>query len=144
MSKETKTVSAEITELSALLENRIAIDDEGVLTVEAGAFDDNTPAEIKEHVVPVQEHIAKFNTALLHAASGKALPVMKEKGIKRVSGSVAVGKETTSVNITAPTGRKADGSMKDPVVTVISRRVEHADHATVRQAIYDQYRALAD
>lgn len=143
--KETKaTISKEVLDLSKELESKISIDDEGVIAIAESAFNDSLPSNLREHVEPIQRHIALFNTSLLDATGKKALPVMKEKGLKRVSGSTNVGLDTTSVNITAPTGRKADGSMKDPVVTVISRRAEHADHGSVRTAIYDAYRSLND
>lgn len=143
--KETKaTISKEVLDLSKELESKISIDDEGVIAIAESAFNDSLPSNLREHVEPIQRHIALFNTSLLDATGKKALPVMKEKGLKRVSGSTNVGLDTTSVNITAPTGRKADGSMKDPVVTVISRRAEHADHGSVRQGIYDAYRSLND
>lgn len=143
--KEIKAViSEEITKLSKSLEDQISIDDEGVIAIGENAFNDSLPENLREHLEPIQRHTALFNTALLDATGRKALPVMKEKGLKRVSGSTRVGLDTTSVNITAPSGRKADGSMKDPVVTVISRRVEHADHGAVRQSIYDSYRSLND
>lgn len=144
MTKEVKSIGADITTLSTKLADKITIDDEGLLTETEVLFDATHSEDDVNTVKRAQQLTSTFNTALLHAASGKALPVMKEKGIKRVSGAFKVGDETTSINITAPTGRKADGSMKDPVVTVISRRVEHADHGAVRQAIYDQYRTLAD
>lgn len=143
--KEIKNViSAEVVTLSKSLEDHISIDDEGVIAISENAFEDSLPSNLREHVEPIQRHTALFNTALLDATGRKALPVMKEKGLKRVSGSTRVGLDTTSVNITAPTGRKADGAMKDPVVTVISRRAEHADHGAVRQVIYDSYRSLND
>jgi hypothetical protein len=143
--KETKSIiSPEVAALSKELESKISIDDEGVVAISETAFNDSLPANLREHVEPIQRHTALFSTSLLDAVGRKALPVMKEKGLKRVSGSTSVGLDTTSVNITSPTGRKADGSMKDPVVTVISRRAEHADHGAVRQSIYDSYRSLND
>ncbi len=142
--KKEVILSPEVVDLSKELESKISIDDEGVIAISETAFNDSLPANLRDHVEPIQKHIALFNTSLLDATGRKALPVMKEKGLKRVSGSTAVGMDTTSINITAPTGRKPDGAMKDPVVTVISRRAEHADHGSVRSNIYDAYRALND
>lgn len=143
--KENKaTISKEVEDRATELLSKISMDDEGSVIYAADTFDSTCDKEVLKHVAPVQKELSLFGTALLHATGKAALPVMKEKGIKRASGSVQVGLDTVSVNITAPTGRKADGSMKDPVVTVISRRAEHADHGTVRQGIYDAYRALND
>lgn len=143
--KEIKpTISPEVEAMSKNLDSQISIDDEGVVSINEDAFMESTPVNLREHVEPLQRHTALFNTSLLHAVGQKAMPVMKEKGLKRVSGSTRVGLDTTSVNITAPTSRKADGSMKDPIVTVIGRRYEHADHGAVRQTVYDAYSALND
>lgn len=139
-----KELSQETIDLANVLIEKISIDDEGVMTVPDSAFEESIEDDLREYVERVDRSRARFNTALTKAAGEKALPVMKEKGLKRVSGSAKVGLGSTSINITAPNGRRADGSMKDPIVTAISRQYEHPDHSRVRSDISAAWKALND
>lgn len=146
MAEETKvaTISPFMQELAGKLSNGIDIDKEGGLSGNADLYIETLAEEHRPHLDAIQEHDANFGPALLLAARDKSLSVMKEHGVKRISGSVQAGRASYAVNITAPTSRRADGSMKDPVVTVIRRQEEHKDYGAIRSSVYDGYRKLAD
>lgn len=137
-------LSPEAKAVSEAVVDKIDFDKEGLINQGENVFEETNTKERVESVIDNQRHVAMFSTGLLHAFATKAIPKMKEEGFNRATGSFKVGLETLTVNITAPSGRKADGTMKDPVVTTISRRAEHEDYGKVRSAVYDAYRALND
>lgn len=141
MSVETKTpaISKDVTELSAKLKEHVVINDQGTLEKNDEIYLSYAPKEVKEGVKAVDDYDSLFATALLHAFGEKAVEHLKEHPEnKRVAGEYGGGTAGRKfvVNYTAPSGKKADGTPKDPSVTVVRRNCEHVDHASVRHGIY--------
>lgn len=150
MTTETKEVLAidnEVLEASNAIQPRLQFNDEGVFEV-TGEQDDLfmnfLDEELRPYVDKLDERKALFRTALTHAVGKTGTPVLKERGLKRVSGTVKMGKDVCGVNITAPSGKRADGTSKDPIVTTVTRVFENENHGRVRSDIYNAWRSLND
>lgn len=138
----TLEITAEIRTLADKLKNGMEISEHGVLSVSSDAFMDNAPKAVKENVAAVQNYESEFATSLMLAGGEKSIDFLKgNKEIKRVAGAVSTGVTQMAFNYTAPTGRKQDGTMKDPSITTVYRRKEHGDHTAVRQALTEKTRA---
>ncbi|UQT03074.1 hypothetical protein TOTORO_02110 [Serratia phage vB_SmaS-Totoro] len=137
----TLVISAEIRSLADKLKENMEISEHGVMTLGENVFLDNAPKEVKAHFAAVQNYESEFATSLMLAGGEQAIDAIKgNKEIKRVAGVVATGNTQMAFNYTAPTGRKQDGSMKDPSITTVYRRKEHEDHTAVRQALTEKTR----
>lgn len=133
-------VSAELQTLSDKILPRLVISEHGVLSETVGdktAFIENAPKKVIEAIKEVQDYESLFASASLHAFGPIAVKHIKDHPEnKRVYGVLQTGETQIALNYTAPSGKKADGTPKDPSVTVAYRRKEHADHTAVRQGIY--------
>lgn len=142
------TVSKETIELQGKLVDLIEITESGGLKENEKlhtAFIDTAPAEVKKAYEAVQNHESHFATALLGAFGEKAVPfIAGHRDINRVHGIVKTGKTELALNYVAPSGKKNDGTPKDPAVSVIYRRQEHADHTAIRHGINAKTRELID
>lgn len=131
-------ISDEIVNLSKAIGDNIVVNDTGAVVQLEGkdVFMDNAPADIKDAIVKVQSYESTFATALLHNVGQKAVAALeKDRGLRRINGVIATGETSLAVNYVPPTGKKADGTMKDPAVAVAYRRKEHTDHVAVRHEI---------
>ncbi len=140
-------ISKEVLDLSAKIGDSIFVSEHGTISQKEGVdcFMDNAPADIKDKIEAVQEYESLFATALLHNAGPKAIDHLKtHRDTKRVWGVIQTGKTGVAVNYTPPTGKKADGTMKDPSVTVAYRRKERDDHVAVRRMIESKTSELSD
>lgn len=135
--KDVMVISTEVTELSDKIKPNIVVDANGAVSEKEGAdiFMANAPAEIKEHITAVQKYESLFATSLLRAVGDLAVDHVREhRDTKRVNGVIKTGESALAVNYVPPTGKKADGTMKDPAVAIAYRRPERADH---RAAIHE-------
>lgn len=140
-------VSAEILDLSKKIGDNLFITEHGTIQQKEGkdVFMENAPKDIRDKIAAVQNYESQFATAALHNIGPKAIEHLKtHRDNKRVWGIVGTGETAVALNYTPPTGKKADGSMKDPSVTVAYRRKEHADHEIVRRGIYAKTSELFD
>lgn len=140
-------ISKEILDLSKKIGKDLFVTDHGVIAQTEGKdiFMENAPAEVKDHIKAVQAYESSFATAALHNIGTKAIEHLKEhRDSKRVWGIIQTGDTGIALNYTPPTGKKADGTMKDPSVTVAYRRKEHADHVAVRREIEAKTHELFD
>lgn len=149
--KEKKEVVAEISkevlDLSGKIGDNLFITEHGTISQKEGidTFMENAPAEIKDSIEAVQRYESLYATAVLHNIGPKAIEHLKEhRDNKRVWGIIRTGETGIAANYTPPTGKKADGTMKDPSVTIAYRRKEHADHELVRREIYSKTKELFD
>lgn len=138
-------ISDPVLKLSDKIAEAMQISDAGVLTVNSAVFLDNAPANVKKHIAEVHEYESLFSTAAMRAFGPTAIDHLKtHRDNKRVYGLIETGAAQIALNYTAPNGKKADGTPKDPSVTVVYRRKEHADHVAVRQEIYAKTLQLFD
>lgn len=143
------TLSGELVALANAAKEKITVDAEGVVSAPEGLFAELLPqidAELPmETVERSQKALSTFGTALFLAVGETAVEHTKANSdIKRVSGVIKAGLDEVAINYNVPSGVKADGTKKDPATSLIHRRFEHAEHAEVRQHIYNRTRSLAD
>lgn len=144
MSSDTKDVKAvavskEVIKLSEKLAKGMKINEQGNLENNEALYLDNAPDDVKAAVAKVDAYDGLFATSALRAFGPMAIEHLKAfPENKRVSGELAGGTKDRKFmfNYTAPSGKKADGTPKDPSVTVVRRLGEHPDHTAVRHEIY--------
>jgi len=139
--KDTKAlvVSKEVVELSEKISKSLKVNDQGIVENDQQLYLDNAPKIVKDSVAAVDAYDAVFAASLLRSFGPKAIEHLKATPEnKRVSGEIYGGAKDRKfmLNYTAPSGKKADGTPKDPSVTVVRRLGEHPDHAAVRHEIY--------
>lgn len=138
-------ISDDITKLAEQVGAELTIDGEGNFTAPDDIFDRLVTDVTPDEVVRVQKALTRFGTASFKAVCEKGVDTTHaDKAIKRVSGVIKTGLDEIAINYNRPSGNKSDGSVKDPAVSLITRRHEHADHAAVRQTIYARARSLID
>lgn len=131
-------ISDEIIAIDNAIGDDIFITETGAVVQAEGknVFMDIAPADIKDAIAKVQNYESVFATGLLRNVGRKFVAaVEKDRNIRRVSGVIPTGETSLAVNFVPPTGKKADGTMKDPAVAVAYRRKEHTDHVAVRHEI---------
>lgn len=151
MAVETKDVAGieidpEIMAMAEKITKPMTIDEEGVLTVTDDVYADTLPKDLTMDTVNrVHEHDSRFASAFLYAAGHKTIDFMKDhREVKRVSGIISTGRNELGFNFSQPTGKRADGTMKDPSVTVVSRRYEHQDHGKIRAHLSERTKSIMD
>lgn len=138
-------IDALLTKTADSIETRLVVDDEGTMTETESCYAANLPKDLTmETVEKVHEYDSMFASAFALAGGRKAIEHRKaHPNASRVAGVIRTGKNEMAFNYNVPT-RKADGTWKDPSVTVISRRFEHKDHSKVRSYIGSKTKEIMD
>lgn len=99
-----------------------------------------------EQFVNSQEVASEISAALLHVASTKTIEYLKNnKDVPRVAGKLRIGKNEIAYSMQPMLGEtNADGSAKNPVVSVIHRQFEDEDYRTIRNDVMARAQSLRD
>lgn len=99
-----------------------------------------------EQFVSSQEVAADISAALLHVASNKTIEFLQNnRDVPRVAGKLRIGKNEIAYSMQPMLGEtNADGSAKNPVVSVIHRQYEAEDYRTIRNDVMVRAQSLRD